>query len=86
MKRPTFPREKRWLYLSLGFVLGVLFFWGLNTWLNSRPEKPAKPQVKERPIVSGKSGYNPYEGTRVRNTAARVMTITGDMEITGKMM
>ena len=53
------------MYLSLGFVLGVLFFWGLNAWLNSRSDEPAKPQVKERPIVSGKSGYNPHEGTLV---------------------
>ena len=31
-------KGKRSLYLALGFVLGILFFWGadsLNTWLNN---------------------------------------------------
>lgn len=66
LKKPTFPKGKRWLYLALGFILGALFFWGLNAWLNSRPDEPKpKPQEKERPVVSGKSGYNPYVGTRV---------------------
>ena len=63
LKKPNLPKGKRTLYLLLGFALGVLFFWGLNTWLNNRPEKPAV--VKEQPKLSGKSGYNPYVGTKV---------------------
>lgn len=60
-----FPRRMKWLYLGLGFVLGVLAFWGLNTWLNSRPT--TKPIVKqeERPILTGKRGNNPHVGTLV---------------------
>ena len=63
MKKPNLPKGKRTLYLLLGFALGALFFWGVNAWLNRQPDKPV--QVKERPVVSGKNGNNPHEGTLV---------------------
>lgn len=59
-----FSPRKKWLYLGVGFVLGVLVCWGLNAWLNSRPDpKPAAQQ--ERPRLTGKNGNNPHVGTLV---------------------
>lgn len=66
-KKPNLMKGKRSLYLALGFVLGLLFFWGadsLNTWLNNRPEEPVVKQG-QRTVLSGKNGYNPHEGTLV---------------------
>ena len=64
LKKPNLPKGKRTLYLLLGFALGVLFFWGMNAWLNSRPEKPVV-KNEPRPTISGKNGYNPHVGTLV---------------------
>ena len=65
LKKPEFRKGLRSIYLALGFVLGIVFFWGLNAWLNHRPEKPETAQVKERPVLTGKNGYNPHEGILV---------------------
>lgn len=54
------------LHIALGFVLGAAVCWGVNLWLNSRPEQPKQAAVQERPVLtSGKRGINPYEGTKV---------------------
>jgi len=66
-KKPNLMRGKRSLYLALGFVLGLLVFWGadsLNTWLNNRREEPVV-KNEPRPTLSGKNGYNPHVGTLV---------------------
>jgi len=67
-KKPNLMKGKRSLYLALGFVLGILFFWGadsLNTWLNNRPKEQPVAKHESRPTLSGKYGYNPHEGTLV---------------------
>lgn len=64
-KKPSLSRGTRALYLALGFVVGALFFWGLNAWLNSRSEEKPVAVAKERPVLTGKNGYNPHEGTLV---------------------
>lgn len=66
-KKPNLMKGKRSLYLALGFVLGLLVFWGadsLNTWLNNRSEEPVV-KNEPRPTLSGKNGYNPHVGTLV---------------------
>lgn len=66
-KLPGLPKGKRWMYLALGFVLGMAACWGLNAWLNRQPAEAEKAPVvaQERPVLSGKNGWNPHEGTRV---------------------
>ena len=66
-KKPSYGPKKglRTIYLSLGFVLGLLVFWGMNSWLNHRPAKQPKQEVKAQPILSGKKGYNPHVGKLV---------------------
>lgn len=57
--------RKTWFVWLGGFVFGVAVCWGLNAWLNSRVDEPKKEVAKERPVLTGKKGYNPYEGTKV---------------------
>jgi len=65
-KRIPSLRGKRWLYMLLGFAIGVLVCVVVNKWLNNRQEEPAVVvKTAERPTFSGKYGWNPYEGTRV---------------------
>ena len=56
----------RWMYLTLGFIIGLLTFWGGSALFSHRTQKAtvAKTQTKQSP-GTGKRGYNPYEGTRV---------------------
>ena len=58
-------KAKSWLHMAIGFVLGVAACAGVNAWLNRRPAPKAPVVVQERPVLSGKNGWNPHEGTRV---------------------